>query len=149
MNFKTIRNYTVVAISCILVGRYVLQPKQQTKEVVKIVEVEKKVKEEKKKIRTEIKETVKKDGTKETTTIITDDSSSKETNAKETKLDKTLVASSGKGVSVGILALKDLDRFSEKLEYGTVVSVPVFGSLSVIGSADTTKRVGLGVSLEF
>ena len=61
MNFKTIRNYTVVAISCILVGRYVLQPKKQTKEVVKIVEVEKKVKEEKKKIRTEIKETVKKD----------------------------------------------------------------------------------------
>lgn len=146
---KKYLNYVIVGTVCILVGRYVLQPKQQVKEVVKIVEVEKKVKEEKKKIRTEIKETVKKDGTKETTTIITDDSSSKETGSKETKLEKTLVAKSGKGITIGVLALKDLDYFSDKPEFGILTAIPVLGNLSLVGTADTTKRIGLGLALEF
>jgi hypothetical protein len=146
---KQYLNYVIVGVIALLVGRYILQPKQQVKEVVKVVEVEKKVKEEKKKIRTEIKETVKKDGTKETTTIITDDSSSKETNSKESKLEKTLVAKSGKGITVGILALKDLNKFSDKHEFGILTTVPVFGNLSLVGSADTTKRIGLGLALEF
>ena len=142
-------NYVIVGTVCILVGRYVLQPKQRVKEVVKVVEMEKKVKEEKKKIRKEIKETVKKDGTKETTTIITDDSSSKETGSKESKLEKTLVVKSGKGITIGVLALKDLDYFSDKPEFGILTAIPVIGNLSLVGTADTTKRIGLGLALEF
>ena len=146
---KKYLNYVIVGTVCILVGRYVLQPKQRVKEVVKVVEMEKKVKEEKKKIRKEIKETVKKDGTKETTTIITDDSSSKETGSKESKLEKTLVVKSGKGITIGVLALKDLDYFSDKPEFGILTAIPVIGNLSLVGTADTTKRIGLGLALEF
>lgn len=149
MNLTLIRNYAIVAISCLLIGRYVIQPKQQVKEVVKLVEVEKRVKEEKKKTRTETREVTKPDGSKETTTVVTEDTATRETGSKETKLDKTLVASSGKGVTIGLVALKQLDRFSDKPEFGVLTAVPVFGNISVVGTADTTKRVGLGLALEF
>ena len=146
---KKYLNYAIIAISGLLVGRYILQPKQQVKEVVKVVEVEKRVKEEKKKTRTEKREITKPDGSKETTTVITEDSATKETGSKEIKVDKTLVASSGKGITLGILALKDLDRFSDKPEFGVITSLPVLGNISVLGMVDTTKRIGIGVALEF
>lgn len=144
-----IRNYTIIAISCLLIGRYVLQPKQQVKEVVKVVEVEKRVKEEKKRSRKETKVVVKPDGSKETTTVITEDTDTKETGSKESKVDKTLVAKKGSGITLGVMALKQLDRFSDKPEFGVLTAVPVFGSISVVGTADTTKRVGLGLAMEF
>lgn len=146
------KNFTIATIAAVLAfiaGRFIFQPKPQIKEVVKVVEVEKRVKEEKKKTRTEVKETVKPDGTKETTTIIVEDSAIKETGTKESKTNKELVAKSGRGVTFGVLALKDLDRFSDKPEFGVLTAVPVFGSLSIVGTADTTKRIGLGVALEF
>jgi hypothetical protein len=146
---KQYLNYAIVGVICILVGRYVLQPKQQVKEVVKVVEVEKKVKEEKKKVQTKIKEIVKKDGTKETVTVITEDSSNKETGSKESTLEKKLVSKSGKGVTIGVLALKNLDYFSDKPEFGILTAIPVLGNVSIVGTADTTKRVGLGLALEF
>lgn len=149
MNLTLIRNYTIIAISCLLIGRYVLQPKQQVKEVVKVVEVEKRVKEEKKKTRTEIKEKKNTDGSVETVTVIVEDSATKETGSKETKLDKTLVASSGKGITLGVLAIKDVANFSNQTEVGVLTAIPVFGSISVVGTADTTKRVGLGLAMEF
>lgn len=146
---KTYITYIVIGASCLLIGRYILQPKQQVKEVVKIVEVEKQVKEEKKKTRTEVKETVKPDGSKETVTVITEDTNIKETGIKESKVDTKTVAKSGSGVTIGVLALKDLDRFSDKPEFGILTSIPVFGKISVVGSVDTTKRVGVGLALEF
>lgn len=149
MNLTLIRNYIIIAISCLLIGRYVLQPKQQVKEVVKVVEVEKRVKEEKRKTRTETREVVKPDGSKEVTTVTTEDTASKETGSKESKVDKTLVAKQGSGITLGVLALKDLDQFSDKPEFGVLTAVPVFGNISVVGTADTTKRVGLGLAMEF
>lgn len=149
MNLTLIRNYAIVAISCLLIGRYIIQPKQQTKEVVRIVEVEKRVKEEKKKTKTTIKETVKPDGSKETVTVIDEDSSKKETGSKETKLDKTLVTKQGSGITLGVLAVKDIDRFSDKTQVGLLTVVPVFGSLSVAGTIDTARRVGFGLAVEF
>lgn len=149
MNFTLIRNYTIIAISCLLIGRYVIQPKQQVKEVVKVVEVEKSVKEEKKKTHTEVKERKNKDGSVETVTVIVEDSSIRETGSRETKIDKKLVSSSGKGITLGVLALKDLDHFSDKPEFGVLTAIPVFGNLSLVGTADTTKRVGLGLAMEF
>ena len=59
------------------------------------------------------------------------------------------MASSGKGITLGILALKDLDRFSDKPEFGVITSLPVLGNISVLGMVDTTKRIGIGVALEF
>lgn len=141
--------YIIVGASCLFIGRYVLKPKQEIKEVIKIIEVEKQVKEEKKKVKKKVVEIVKPDGTKEIKTEITEDTTSKETGTKETKSETTLVAKSGSKLTLGLLALKDLDIFSDKTEFGVLTSVPLFGNLSVVGTIDTTKRVGVGLSLEF
>lgn len=146
---KNYKAYIIIGVSCLLIGRYVLQPKQEVKEVIKIVEVEKKVKEEKKNTRTEKKETIKSDGTKETVTIIVEDSNTKETEERQSKVETKTVSKKGSGVSFGVLALKDLDRFSDKTEFGVLTSVPLFGNISIVGTADSTKRVGVGLSLEF
>lgn len=143
MNFKTIRNYTIIAVVALLAGRFILQPQPKVKEVVKYVEKKEESKKTKKTTRT--RERKNPDGSSQTETEVVEDSTSNSSSTIAS--EKTKVIS--KGISVGVLALKDLNKFSEKIEYGAVVSVPVFGSLSVIGSADTTKRVGLGVALEF
>ena len=140
---KKYLNYAIIAITALLIGRFVLQPKPKLKEVVKYVEKKEETKKTKKTTRT--RETKNPDGSSQTETEVVEDSTSNSSSTIASEKSKVI----SKGVSVGILALKDLDRFSEKLEYGAVVSVPVFGSLSVIGSADTTKRVGLGIALEF
>jgi hypothetical protein len=143
------RNYAIIAIACLLIGRYVIQPKQEVKQVVKIVEVEKHVKEEKKKVRTRIREIVKPDGTKETVTDIAEDSGKKETGSKESKVDSKTVAKTGSGITLGVLAIKDAGAFSKKMEYGVLTTIPIFGSLSLAATADTTKRVGLGLAVQF
>ena len=142
---KKYLNYAIVGVVALLVGRFILQPKQEVKEIVKYVEKKEEVKKTKKVVK--IKEEKKPDGTTSSETTITEDSNT-ETSSSVSSSKETSIKT-GSGVSVGILALKDLDKFSEKREYGVVVSVPVSGSLSVIGSADTTKRVGLGLALEF
>jgi len=139
----------ITAISCLLIGRYVLQPRQKIKEVVKVVEVEKYVKEEKKKTRTETKEVIKPDGSKETNTVVVEDTASKENGSTETKIDKKVSTKQGSGITVGVMALKDVEYFSDKTELGVLMAVPVFGNVSVIGTGDTTKRIGLGLAMEF
>lgn len=146
---KNYKAYIIIGVSCLLIGRYVLQPKQKVKEIIKIVEVEKKVKEEEKNTRTEKKETIKPDGTRETVTIIVENSNTKETETRQSKVETKVVSKKGSGISVGVLAIKDLDRFSNKPEFGVLTSIPLFGNISIVGTADTTKRVGLGLSLEF
>jgi hypothetical protein len=140
---KKYLNYVIVGAIALLVGRFVLQPKPKTIEVVKYVEKKEETKKTKKTTRT--RERKNPDGSSQTETEVVEDSTSNSS----TTIASEKSTSTSKGVSVGILALKDLDRFSEKLEYGAIVSVPVFGSLSVVGSVDTTKRVGLGLALEF
>lgn len=140
---KKYLNYILVAVGALLIGRFILQPKPKVKEVVKYVEK----KEEAKKTRkvTRIQERKNPDGSSSKDTEVVEDSSSSSTSTISS--EKTKVIS--RGISVGVLALKDLDRFSNRPEFGAVLSVPVFGSLSLIGSADTTKRIGLGIALEF
>lgn len=140
---KKYLNYAIIAIIALLVGRFVLQPKHKVKE--KIVYVEKKEETKKTKKTTRIKEQKNPDGSSQTETEIVEDSTS--SSSSTIASEKTKVIS--KGISVGVLALKDLDRFSNKTEFGAMISVPVMGSLSVVGTADTTKRVGLGIALEF
>jgi hypothetical protein len=140
---KKYLNYVIIGVVALLVGRFVLQPKPKTIEVVKYVEKKEETKKTKKITRT--RERKNPDGSSQTETEVVEDSTSNSS----TTIASEKTTSTSKGVSVGILALKNLDKFSEKLEYGAVVSVPVFGSLSVMGSADTTKRIGLGLALEF
>lgn len=140
---KQYLNYVIVGVIALVIGRFVLQPKPKTIEVVRYVEKKEETKKTKKITKT--KERKNPDGSSQTEVEIVEDSTSNSS----TTIASEKSTSTSKGVSVGILALKDLDKFSEKLEYGAIVSVPVLGSLSIIGSADTTKRVGLGLALEF
>lgn len=139
----------IVGITCLFVGRFVLTPKQevQVKEVIKYVENKK----EDKKTNTTvvIREEKKPDGTvvKETTTSessqITTASSQNYSN-KSSKISK-----SGTSISIGALILKDINDFKKQQEYAILTKVPVFGNISVIGTLDTSKRAGIGISLDF
>jgi len=149
MNFlNKIKIPLIVGIICLLVGRYALTPKQEVKTVVKVVEVEKKVKEEKKKVRTRIKEVVKKDGTSTKVTVIDEESEEKETTSKEKKTDSKTISKTGSGLTLGVLAIKDIDNFSNT-EYGISLAVPLIGNFKVLGLATTGKQIGVGVGLEF
>jgi hypothetical protein len=141
------RNYIIVGVSCLLIGRFVLQPKPriETKEVIKFVEKKEEVKNTKKK--TVVKEIITPDGGVSTEIVIVEDSSSetKESVNSETKVD----FKQKRGIIVGVSALKDLGAFQENPAFGANIAVPVMGSLLITGSVDTTKRVGIGIALEF
>jgi len=143
----------VVAVIGILVGRYVLQPKSkvETKEVVKYVEVFKEKKEEKKNVKTVITEKIHKDGTREITTVITDNSTSTEQTNRDTKLDseKTKLVKTGAGLSLSLLAIKDIPNPSKGIAYGAVISVPIIGNLNATGMVTTEKQVGIGIGITF
>lgn len=147
MNSVFTKTTIIIAISCILIGRYVLTPKQKVKEVevIKIVEVEKKHTDIKKKKTT--KETTSSDGTviKETTetenTVVDSDRS--------TKLDSSKTFESGSGITLGLLAVFNSNEFPDKPEYGATVSVPVLGNLNAQALVTTDKRIGVGLSIGF
>jgi hypothetical protein len=139
---KNLKYYALTAIISLLVGRYVLQPEPKT--ITKIVEKkqEREKKDEKKKI-TSVK-TKRPDGTVTTETTVTIDTKSD----KATITDKSTSIAKGKGVTLGVLALKDLDNF-QPTNVEAVAVVPFFGNLSIIGSVNSLKQVGLGLALEF
>jgi hypothetical protein len=148
---KNINKTTViVAIICLLVGRYVLTPKQKTIEVVKIVTVEKQHTATKKKIVT--REVKKKDGTTVKETVETEDTVVE--TSKNTKLNSTKTKESGSGITLGVLAIVntyDALRSSgfPKPEYGVTLAVPVLGNINAQGLVTTDKRLGVGLSLSF
>jgi hypothetical protein len=133
----------IVAISGLLIGRYVLTPKPKviTKEVVKIVEVEKK-QTRKKKVTTE---TVNSDGSSTSRTTETEDTTSE--TVTDTMASKNTKSKSG--ITLGMLAIKDTSNFSSPFQYGATLSVPLAGSLSVTGLATTSKQIGVGLAIEF
>ena len=151
--FKKYKLIAIVAIVALLVGRYVLQPKVKVKIVEKTVYVEvfKEKKEEKKKVKTTIEERINTDGSKETTTVITDDSTSTTQTNRDVKIDseKSIVKSTGSGLSLSLLAIKDIPNPSEPISFGAVISVPVFGNLNATGMVTTEKQVGLGLGITF
>jgi hypothetical protein len=130
----------VVAITGLLIGRFAF-PKVIIKEVIKIVEV---TKQQTKKKKT-VTETTSPDGTSTTQTTETDDS----TTESNTTIASTTTTKSKQGISLGVLAIKDLNSFSSPFQYGATISVPLAGSLSVTGLATTSKQIGVGLSIEF
>jgi flagellar hook assembly protein FlgD len=137
----------IVAISCLLVGRYVLTPKPKvvTKEVVKIVEIEKKTVDTKKtKVTKEVKD---KDGTVVVETTETEDTTIYVVNS--TEVDSSKVSKSGgAAITLGLLAQKALDGLA-RTDYGVVVVAPLTGNLRVVGTASTDKRIGVGLAIDF
>ena len=133
----------IIAISFLLIGRFVLAPKPKviTKEVIKIVEVEKK-QTKKKKVVTEVKNP---DGSSTTQTTETEDTTSETS----TSIASSKVTNSKIGVTLGALAIKDVSSFSSPIEYGITASAPIYGSLSIQGLATSSKIIGIGLSIEF
>lgn len=132
----------ITAIICLLIGRFALAPKPKviTKEVVKIVEVEKKQTKKKKTV-TEVKNP---DGSSTTQTTETEDTTSETS----TSISSSKATESKRGVTLGALAIKDTKSYSP-IEYGATVSAPVFGSISVQGLVTSSKLIGIGLSIEF
>lgn len=146
---KQYKNYIVIGICCLLVGRYILQPKQEVeiREVVKYVEKKEENTKTKKKIVK--KETTKPDGsTTSETTIIEDNSSSSSSSVAQSK-ERYKKEKTGRAISFGVLAIKDVAEFRKAPDIGIVLSMPLLGNLSVVTTADSSKRVGLGLSVEF
>lgn len=142
---RTFKISLIVGIIAFLAGKFLTKPKEITKETIKYVTIEVEKKETKKK--TKIIERKNPDGRTETETEIVEDSRSERRS--DTEMESSKVSKKGGSVSVGVLALKDLGKFSEQTHIGTVVSVPLLGSLKATSYVDSTKRVGLGLSLEF
>lgn len=146
---KKIRNYIIIAISGVLVGRYVLQPKPsvQIKEVVKYVKEKEKVNKKNRKI--VVVETKKPDGSSTKETVITEGT---ETVVSTTVNEDSEISSKteySKGITFGVLAVSDVAQFRKNPDVGFILSVPVIGNLSFVTTGDTSKRIGVGLSLEF
>ena len=139
---KNLKYCIITAVVSLLVGRYVLQPEPKT--ITKIVE--KKQEREKKDEKKIVKSTkVKKpDGTITIETTVTTDTKTDKT----ATTDKSTQTVKGKGVTIGVLAVKTLGDF-QPTNFETVAVVPFFGNLSIVGSANTLKQVGIGLALEF
>ena len=144
-----LNKYTlVIAVAFLLIGRFVLHPKQKIVETVKTVEVVKEVKVEEKKKKEVKTEIIKPDGTKETRTETSEDTNT------STEFDKTASSETkkkigGPRVIVGILAIKNTQEFSQKPEFAITVTAPIFGSLKAQAIGTTDKQVGSGVAIEF
>jgi uncharacterized membrane protein len=139
---KNLKYYALTAIISLLVGRYVLQPEPKSTTEVKEKKQETEKKEEKKVIKST--KTKKPDGTETTETTVTIDT---RTN-KDTVTDKSTKIVKGKGITLGILAVKTIGDF-QPTNFEAVAVVPFFGNLSIVGSANSLKQVGIGLALEF
>ena len=139
---KNLKYYIITAVISLLVGRYVLQPEPKT--ITKIVEKkqEREKKDEKKVVKS--KKTKNPDGTVTTETTVTIDTKTDKT----ATTDKSTQITKGKGVTIGVLAVKTLGDF-QPTNLEAVAVVPFFGNLSIVGSANTLKQVGIGLALEF
>jgi hypothetical protein len=139
----------IIAAVCILIGRYVLSPKQEIVTVTKYVEVKQasSSKKEKKKTRTTI--VIKPDGTSTTDTTTEETSDTSSNTSSSTSSSTSKIISKGSTISLGVLAIKDAQNIQRSADIGVIASIPLIGNVSAVGIVDTSKRVGLGLSLEF
>lgn len=134
MNLKNSLIILLVAVvAAYAAGRYLQPPKIETQYVDREIV--------KKDVKTVIKEVIKSDGSKETTTVIDDQSSEK----KDTKYTVTVPVE--KLYAVGIAA--KIESITSTPNYVLQVSRRVLGPISTTISASTDKQFGLGVSYEF
>lgn len=136
-----------LTIGAFLAGRFIFQPSPKIVEKVKTVEVEKKTKKEEQKKKITSVKIKKPDGTVETHTQVDIDSRSQTNTKKDSVVESS--KSSQAGITVGVLALKNLNDFSKPFDYGLSVTVPIVGKLrgQILGT--TNKQVGVGIGIEF
>lgn len=142
------RTYGIIAIIAVvsfLSGKYLFPPKPEVKEVVKYVEVEKKVQNKDKVVK---KVRVKKpDGTVTTETVIVDKSTT--TTDKASKLESEKIVKASAKITVGLLYIKDVQEFGRPADFGATITVPLIGNLKAQALGTTDQKVGLGLALEF
>lgn len=142
---KTYLTFGLIGLLSFLAGKYLFPPKPETKQVIKYVEVEKKVQNKDKVVKsTKIKRP---DGTVVTETTV--EEKTKTVTDKSSQLDSTKSVKSGSKVTVGLLYIRDVQHFSRAANFGATVSVPVFGNVRAQALGTTDKKVGLGLALEF
>ena len=149
MNFEKFKIALIVGVLSFLAGKYIFPPdvKTEVREVIKFVEK----KEENKKVRTvtRVRENKNPDGSSTTDTVVVEDSSSQTVTNVSSSKETFKSKSNGSKISIGILAIKDSPYFSKNTEIGVLTTIPLFGKMSIAGTVDTTKRVGIGLALEF
>lgn len=146
---KDNKKLIIIGVSCLLIGRYVLKQDPVIVEKEVIVYREKSQTTSQSRRTTTTTEEKRPDGSSTTETTTTEETSNN--SSTEVAIDRTTTKETSKGskITVGVLALKDLDHFSKNTHIGVLTKAPLIGNLSIIGSVDTTKRVGLGLALEF
>lgn len=143
MNYKTLTIISIVlALGGYAVGRYMQPPKVVTKEVEKIKEVEV----IKRDVKTVIKEVVRPDGSKETTTTI--DESTRENNRRQTENQREVAVVPQKPQwKAGIAAKTSLTNIIPV--YGFHVERRVLGPFFVGVQGWGDQSAGLSLSMEF
>lgn len=140
--------YLYAGAACLLsflAGKYLFQSKPEIKEVTKTVVVENYV--EKRNVVKNTKVTEKPDGTKVTETTESDRSVIVDNT--KSQVDKSVSVKGNTKLTLGLLAIKQVNDFAKTFEYGATVSVPVFGNIKAQGLVTTDKRLGLGLAVEF
>lgn len=133
------------------VGKYSNPAKVQTvteiKEVVKIVEV----KQENKNVVLKTKKTTHVDGTIVEESVMEDKSVTKT----DTKVDSLKESKSETiitrdiGLNLGLLAIKDINKLSDKTEYAFTIKKRVFSAVTINGLVTTDKKIGVGLGWDF
>lgn len=146
---KDNKKLIIIGVSCLLVGRYILKEDPIIVEKEVIVYREKSQTTSQSRRTTTSRQENRPDGSSTTETTTTEESSNQSNT--EVAIDSTTTKKTSRGskITLGVLALKDLDHFSKNTHIGVLTKAPLIGNLSIIGSIDTNKRVGLGLALEF
>lgn len=53
------------------------------------------------------------------------------------------------GLNLGVLAIKDINKLSDKTEYAFVVKKRIFSAVTINGLVTTDKKIGLGLGWDF
>ena len=133
------------------VGKYSNPAKVETvtkvEEVIKYVEV----KQENKNVVLKTKKTTNVDGSIVEETIMEDKSITK-TDTKidsEKKSESETITTRDIGLNLGLLVVKDINKLSDKTEYGLVIKKRVFSAVTINGLITSDKKIGVGLGWDF
>ena len=141
-----LKTTTITLIIGLAIGYFLLphKTKVETKEVVKtVIQQQVQVKDN---VVTHTVYVKAKDGTETTTTDTTDKTEADTVTKVDTVTIKEKIITSN-GVSVGIFAINQIQL--TKPDYGVLLDIPLASKASVFFTGDTTKRLGVGIRLQF
>ena len=124
-----------------------VKQKAEIHEVIKYVEV----KQENKNIVIKTKKTTNVDGSIVEESTTEDKSITKTDSELNSKSDiKTeTITTRDIGLNLGVLAIKDINKLSDKTEYAFVVKKRIFSAVTINGLVTTDKKIGLGLGWDF